>query len=104
MYTFLNQKYGLKPITVEWAMSIVNGIKRFGSEDIEVAAFGKVLRNEIEEDFADTLKKVKINLKQNFKKFKSNDDNLITPHEAEEVLLFCNFKRDAITSITSRVI
>lgn len=30
MYTFLNQKYGLKPITVEWAMSIVNGIKKYG--------------------------------------------------------------------------
>jgi hypothetical protein len=33
MYTFLNQKYGLKPITVEWAMSIVNGIKKYGHED-----------------------------------------------------------------------
>lgn len=33
MYTFLNQKYGLKPITVEWAMSIVNGIKKYGHDD-----------------------------------------------------------------------
>lgn len=45
MYTFLNQKYGLKPITVEWAMSIVNGIKKYGQDDAEVAAFGKMLRN-----------------------------------------------------------
>jgi len=30
MYTFLNQKYGLKAMTVEWAMSIVNGIKKYG--------------------------------------------------------------------------
>ena len=48
MYTFLNQKYGLKPMTVEWAMSIVNGIKKYGQEDSEVAAFGKMLRNELE--------------------------------------------------------
>ena len=45
MYTFLNQKYGLKPITVEWAMSIVNGIKKYSHDDAEVAAFGKMLRN-----------------------------------------------------------
>ena len=45
MYTFLNQKYGLKPMTVEWAMSIVNGIKKYSQEDAEVAAFGKMLRN-----------------------------------------------------------
>jgi hypothetical protein len=51
MYTFLNQKYGLKPITVEWAMSIVNGIKKYGHDDAEVAAFGKILRNELEEEF-----------------------------------------------------
>jgi hypothetical protein len=45
MYTYLNQKYGLKPMTVEWAMSIVNGIKKYGPEDTEVTAFGKILRN-----------------------------------------------------------
>lgn len=45
MYTFLNQKYGLKAMTVEWAMSIVNGIKKYGQEDAEVATFGKILRN-----------------------------------------------------------
>jgi hypothetical protein len=51
MYTYLNQKYGLKPMTVEWAMSIVNGIKKYGQDDAEIAAFGKMLRNELEEDF-----------------------------------------------------
>jgi hypothetical protein len=48
MYTYLNQKYGLKPMTVEWAMSIVNGIKKYGQDDAEIAAFGKILRNELE--------------------------------------------------------
>jgi len=31
MYTYLNQKYGLKTLTVEWAMNIVNGIKKYGA-------------------------------------------------------------------------
>lgn len=50
MYTFLNQKYGLKQIIIEWATNIINGIKIFSSEDSEICLFGKVLRNEIEED------------------------------------------------------
>lgn len=33
MYTYLNQKYGLKSMAIEWAMSIVNGIKKYGLED-----------------------------------------------------------------------
>jgi hypothetical protein len=33
MYTYLNQKYGLKSLAIEWAISIVNGIKKYGLED-----------------------------------------------------------------------
>ncbi len=29
MYTYLNQKYGLKSLTIEWAMGIVSGIKKY---------------------------------------------------------------------------
>ena len=50
MYTYLNQKYGLKQIIIEWASNIINGIKIFSSEDSEIFLFGKILRNEIEED------------------------------------------------------
>ena len=50
MYTYLNQKYGLKSIIIEWATNIINGIKIFSSEDSEICLFGKILRNEIEED------------------------------------------------------
>ncbi len=45
MYTYLNQKYGLKNITIDWALNIVNGIRKYGLEDAEVALFGKILRN-----------------------------------------------------------
>ena len=50
MYTYLNQKYGLKSIIIEWASNIINGIKIFSGEDSEICLFGKILRNEIEED------------------------------------------------------
>ena len=51
MYTFLNQKYGLKNLIIEWATALINGIKKFSSEDNDVAVFGKILRNECDEEF-----------------------------------------------------
>ena len=51
MYTFLNTKYGLKSLIIEWATAIVNGIKQFNSADNNVAVFGKILRNECDEEF-----------------------------------------------------
>lgn len=33
MYTYLNQKYGLKNLIIEWASSIINAIKLYSSED-----------------------------------------------------------------------
>jgi len=49
LFTFLNQKYGLKNLTIEWASSIVSGIQSFSNEDNDVAVFGKILRNECDE-------------------------------------------------------
>ena len=51
MYTYLNQRYGLKSLIIEWAAAIINGIKLFSFEDNDVALFGKILRNECDEDF-----------------------------------------------------
>ena len=50
MYTFLNQKYGLKNLIIEWVSSIINAIKLYSSEDAEIYLFGKILRNELDED------------------------------------------------------
>jgi hypothetical protein len=49
MYTFLNQKYGLKNMVIEWATNIINGIRTY-SEDTEISLFGKILQNELEEN------------------------------------------------------
>jgi hypothetical protein len=42
MYTFLNHKYGLKSLIIEWATSIINGIKMYSAEDNDICVFGKV--------------------------------------------------------------
>ena len=51
MYTYLNQRYGLKNLIIEWAAAIICGIKKYSKEDHEVALFGKILRNECDEEF-----------------------------------------------------
>lgn len=51
MYTYLNQKYGLKRLIIEWATAIINGIKKFSKDENDVAVFGKILRNECDEEF-----------------------------------------------------
>lgn len=51
MYTYLNQRYGLREIIQDWAAAIVRGVKRFAADDNDVAVFGKVLRNDIDEEF-----------------------------------------------------
>ena len=50
MYTYLNYKYGLKNMVIEWATNIINGIKTFSNEDTEISLFGKILQNELEEN------------------------------------------------------
>jgi hypothetical protein len=51
MYTYLNQKYGLKNLIIEWAVSIINGIKTYLRDDHDVTLFGKILKNECDEEF-----------------------------------------------------
>jgi len=51
MYSYLNKKFGLKSLILEHAASLILGIKKFANQDHEVCLFGKVLRNEVDEDF-----------------------------------------------------
>lgn len=51
MYTYLNQRYGLREIIVEYATAIIEGVKRYATEQNEVAVFAKILRNEVDEGF-----------------------------------------------------
>ena len=51
MYTYLNTKYGLKNLILEWASSIIASVKKHSSRDNDIAVFGKTLRNECDEEF-----------------------------------------------------
>lgn len=51
MYTYLNQRYGLKSLIIEWVAAIINGIKTYLKQDHDVALFGKILKNECDEEF-----------------------------------------------------
>ena len=49
---------------IEWATAIINGIKKFSSEDNDVAVFGKILRNECDEEFRFVQGQVKITISE----------------------------------------
>jgi len=51
LYTYLNQKYGLKTLIVEWASAIVYAIKQFIRDDHEVTLFAKIIKNQCDEEF-----------------------------------------------------
>jgi len=51
MFTFLNQRYGLRQLIVEWATSLVSAVKQYGDEDAQVHLFGKILKSTVNEDF-----------------------------------------------------
>ena len=58
MYTLLNKKYGLKNLVIEWAKNIITGIKYYSKKDSCVLLFGKIMRNEQEEDARFIIQKV----------------------------------------------
>jgi len=64
MYIFLNNKYGLKNLVLDWASAIINAIKLYSNEDCEINLFGKILRNEQEENSRLILIKLKENISE----------------------------------------
>ena len=59
MYRYLNQKYGLKSLTIEYASAIINGIKEFSKKDMNIKLFGMLLKNEVEENTLTIVEKIK---------------------------------------------
>ncbi|CAK58334.1 unnamed protein product (macronuclear) [Paramecium tetraurelia] len=51
MYTYLYYKYGLRNLALEWVACIINAIQRYVTEDNDVAVFGLMLKNNLDEDF-----------------------------------------------------
>lgn len=64
MYTFLNQRYGLKSLIVEHATAIHKAVTKYEGQSNDVAVFGKILRNEIDEEFHQVQRQVKDTAKE----------------------------------------
>ena len=87
MYTYLNQKYGLKNLIIEWASSIINAIKLYSSEDCEINLFGKILRNEQEEDSRLILNKLQENISELLEYYLKSKNPLKSQQEIKKLLL-----------------
>jgi len=68
MYNYFNQRFGLKSLIIEWSTAILNGIKKFGNEDNDIAYFGKVLKNEVDEEFRYVLQEIKNSVQLNLRR------------------------------------
>ena len=51
LYTYLNHKFGVKSVISDWADSIIAATDKFQDEDCDVAAFGRALRNMVDEEY-----------------------------------------------------
>tara|TARA_B110000305_G_C19032497_1_gene444384 strand:+ start:127 stop:372 length:246 start_codon:yes stop_codon:yes gene_type:complete len=51
IYTYFNQKYGLKNLIIEWTVALINSTKTYVKEDHDCLLFLKIVRNECDEDF-----------------------------------------------------
>lgn len=51
MWTFLNQKYGLKNLITDWAAGIKNALLKYSKDDNDIAVFLKILNNECDEEY-----------------------------------------------------
>ena len=93
MYTFLNQKYGLKNLIIEWASSIIYAIKTYSNEDAEVYLFGKILRNELDEESRFILIKLQENISQLLEYYLKSKNPLKSQSEIQKSL---NEKKNGI--------
>ena len=93
MYTFLNQKYGLKNLIIEWASSIINAIKLYSNEDVEIYLFGKILRNELDEESRLILIKLQENISRLLEFYLKSKNPLKSQVEIKKML---NEKKNGI--------
>jgi len=64
MYTYLNQKYGLRSLIVEHATSIVKAMHMYAEKDNDVAVFQQVYENKIDEEFRFVQQRLKETVKE----------------------------------------
>ena len=51
LLAYLTTKYGVRQLITQWLTSILAAVEHFAPLDAQTALFGKVLRNDVEEEF-----------------------------------------------------
>ena len=83
MYKFLNNKYGLKNLVIEWSSSIITGIKMYSSSDSDINLFGKILKNKIEEGQRLVIIKLKSTIKELYDTYIKNKNTVLQKNKAK---------------------
>lgn len=64
IFSFLTQRHGLKELVMENLITLYNSIKKYAKNSVEISFFGKILRNDIEEDYRYIFIKLKSTIKE----------------------------------------
>lgn len=99
MYTYLNQKYGLKSLILEMASALHHSVLKYADEDNECAVFYKIVKNEIDEEFRFVQQQLKesvadllrVHLKGKYQSKLDSDIQVIYQKKMESVLVVCFF-------------
>ena len=59
LYLFFKQRFGLNNIVIEWVTGLIESLRIYSSEDSDVALFALILRNEVDEEFANIQSQIK---------------------------------------------
>jgi len=59
IYLFFKQRFGLNNIVIEWVTGLIESLRIYSSEDSDVALFSLILRNEVDEEFANIQSQIK---------------------------------------------
>eukprot|EP01006_Ploeotia_vitrea_P024285 TRINITY_DN57056_c0_g1_i1.p1 TRINITY_DN57056_c0_g1~~TRINITY_DN57056_c0_g1_i1.p1 ORF type:complete len:843 (-),score=72.21 TRINITY_DN57056_c0_g1_i1:130-2658(-) len=86
LYTFLNQKYGLKSLILDWAQSIITAVRKYSNEDNDVAVFGKILRNELDDEFRFVQRQLKETVHDLLKTYMRGKYSTKTPDEINRIV------------------
>lgn len=85
MYKFLNNKYGLKNLVIEWSSSIITGIKMYSSSDSDINLFGKILKNKIDEGQKLVINKLKTTIKELYDTYIRNKNKLLNKNKNKNI-------------------
>ena len=73
VFFYLKKKYKLNSVVVERVFGLIEGIRVFSPKDAEIALFGLIMRNEIDENFKETLLQAKFSIRDLLYNILEND-------------------------------